>query len=165
VIADRAILALDWELTWYNKIGTRGNYQTDIDAVRNESQELYKPAHTFRAGFEYLLSDVVSIRAGGAYMMDFMRSTGFDPGKSDNPAMRDGFNVTAGLGFNIGRNGYFDIAYVYNRARMTDYDLWYYEDGNGIASQYNVSGGQEFDRAYTSARNRHMITLTLGNRF
>ena len=165
VIADRAILALDGEVAWYNKISTRSDYREEVEEVKNNSKLLYKPAYTLRAGLEYLLSDVASLRAGGAYMMDFMRSTEFDPGKSDNPAMRDGFNVTAGVGFNIGRNGYLDVAYVYNRARMTDYDLWFYDDGSNIASQYDVVGSQEFNRNYTSTRNRHMITLTLGNRF
>ncbi|MDR2912062.1 MAG: hypothetical protein LBV38_01995 [Alistipes sp.] len=175
IIAERAIVALDWEATWYNKISVRD----DVVGSKGVSAQLYKPAHTFRAGFEFLATDVVSLRAGGAYKMDFLRSGAFDPGRSDNPAARDGFSVTAGVGFNLGLNGYFDVAYVYNRARMTDYDFYFYDDGAHVASQYDLvgSGGSgggsgvgigrdgELLRSYTPVRRHHMITFTLGSRF
>lgn len=167
IIAGRAIVALDWEVAWYNKIRTRSALSSDIEASKTESQSLYKPGHTFRAGLEYLLSDAVSLRAGGTYMMDFTRLSYSNPYKnmSDNPATRNGFSVTGGVGFNLGSNGYLDMAYVYNRARMTDYDFYFYDDGSKIASQYDMSGGSEQLRSYTPTRTRHMITLTLGSRF
>jgi hypothetical protein len=165
IIADRAIVALDWEMTWYDKIRRRSEYVGEVEDSKRESLQFYKPGQTLRAGFEYLLDDRVSLRAGGAWMGDFMRSGDFDPEKSDNPAMRSGYSVTGGVGFNIGTGGYLDMAYVYNRARMTDFDFYFYDDGNNIASQYDMSGGGEQLRNYTPTRNRHMITLTLGSRF
>jgi long-subunit fatty acid transport protein len=158
VIASKAIVALDWEVAWYNKIKLR-------EGSTDESQGLYKPANTFRAGLEYLLTDRLSLRAGGAYVMDFMRNP--NP-LTNNPTMKSGYSITGGLGFNIGRNGYLDVAYVYSKARMTDYDLWFYdEDGEGgfFTGQFDTVGGSDIPRSYTPSRNRHMITLTLGNRF
>lgn len=166
IIAQRAIVALDWEVDWNNKIRRRGVSDNDIEVSRQESQDLYKPAHTFRAGFEFLLSDMVSLRAGGSWMNDFMRNKGtFNPTHPDNPAIRSSYSVTAGLGFNIGRSGYLDMAYVYNRAKLTDYDLYFYDDGASLAGQWDMSGSTEYDRFYSPTRTRHMITLTLGSRF
>jgi hypothetical protein len=162
VIANRAILALDWEMTWYDRIRLRNDSQSNIQSSINESQSNYNPAHTFRAGFEYLLSDVVSLRAGGSYMPDFMRDKGF---VANNPTVKSSYSITGGLGFNIGRNGYLDMAYIYNRATMTDYDFFFFDDGDYPTGQYDVVGGNEIGRTYTPTRNRHMITLTLGNRF
>ncbi len=169
VIADRAIVALDWDVAWYNKIGIRHDGPSRIRDVKEESQDLYRAAHTLRAGVEYLLTDAVSLRAGGSWMGDFRRVKGglYNPTLSDNPTVRSGFSITGGAGFNIGRSGYIDMAYVYNRARMTDYEFYFYDDGDLITGQYDVpgSGPDAYDRSYTPTRNRHMITLTIGSRF
>jgi hypothetical protein len=95
-------------------------------------------------------------------MPDFMRDKGF---VANNPTVRSSYSITGGLGFNIGRNGYLDMAYIYNRATMTDYDFFFFDDGDYPTGQYDVVGGNEIGRTYTPTRNRHMITLTLGNRF
>jgi hypothetical protein len=154
IIAQRAIVAFDWEVAWHNSITMRNLSTWEIDDSRNESRDLYKPAHTLRLGVEYVLSDLLSLRAGGAYMFDFMR---MDDIVVSNPAMRNGFSVTAGGGFKLGRNGYLDVAYVYNRARMSDYSLYYFSDPDG--------GNARFSPYYSSTRHHHMISLTLGCRF
>ena len=161
VIADRAIVALDWDMAWYNKIAMRGLSAREISDSKAEAERLYKPAHTFRAGIEYLLTTDVSLRAGGAYMMDFMK----DDFIVDNPTVRNGYSVTAGIGFSLGNNSYLDAAYVYNRARMTDYQMYMFDDGTIFTAPYDVVNGGDRPRTYTPTRNRHMITLTLGSRF
>ncbi len=161
VIADRAIIAVDYEVAWYDKMRTRSEYFDEVEDSKADSQRFYKPGQTFRVGLEHA-GDVFSVRLGGSYMMDFMRDNSF---VTNNPAPRSGYSLTAGLGFNIGRNGYLDLAYVYNRTKWTNYDFFFYDDGEWIASQYDVVGGQDISREYTPHRNHHMITLTLGNRF
>jgi hypothetical protein len=159
VIARRAIVALDWEVDWYNVMRKKGG-------TTAESGNLYKPANTFRAGLEVIATDRISARAGGAYMMDFMR----DPyALTNNPTAKSGYSITGGLGFKIGHNSYLDVAYVYNRARQTDYDLWLYDDdglkGGYFTGQFDAGANGDIQRTYTPTRDRHMITLTLGNRF
>ncbi len=97
-------------------------------------------------------------------MMDFMR----DDFVMSNPTARNGFSVTAGAGFKIGRNGYLDVAYVYNRSRQTDYDFYYFNepgDGPNWTAQIDTVGDLEYRRSYTPTRRNHMITLTVGQRF
>ena len=164
VIGKHAIVAVDWEMAWYDLIRKRGVDAIELENSKSEARSLYKPAHTLRAGLEYLLTSSISLRAGGAYMMDFMR----DDFVVNNPTARNGFSITGGVGFKIGRNGYLDVAYVYNRSRQTDYDFYYFNepgDGPDWTAQFDTVGDREYRRSYTPTRQRHMITLTLGNRF
>lgn len=165
VIADRAIVALDYDVAWYDKIHVRNVDAGKIADSKAESRSLYKPAHTFRAGVEFSVSDPFSIRAGGSYMMDFFRNKSYV--SEGNPSVMSAYNLTAGVGFKIGRNGYIDVAYIYNRSRYTGYDFYYYNDtaGDLLVSQYDTAGDVNYDRKYSQHRNHHMITLTLGNRF
>jgi len=157
VVGGRAIVALDWETAWYNKVRER-DYIAESLA---ESEYYFKPSNTVRAGVEFLLSDAVSLRAGGSYMPDIMRTKSL---ALSNPVARSGFSATAGAGFRFGRGGYVDVAWVYNRARMTDYELYYFNDGNSVAvGQHNPANGSE--RFYTPTRHHNMLTLTVGQRF
>ncbi len=161
VIGGRAVLALDWNVDWNNTIHSRGLSPDRIEASKQNSREKFRPAHTFRAGLEVMPSDFVSLRLGGSWMPDFMK----DDFLINDPIIRSSYSVSAGLGFNIGRNGYLDMAYVYNHAKMSDYDLWFYDDGVALAGQWDGSPGAEIDRFYTPTRTRHMVTLTIGSRF
>jgi hypothetical protein len=162
VIGGRAIVALDWDVAWYDRIHMRNLSASAIEESKRVSKDLYKPAHTIRAGAEYIVSDLVSVRAGGSYMFDFLRDKGL---VAITPATRNGFSVTGGLGFSLGNNGYLDVAYVYNRARMTDYEMYYFDDGTELRAQMDSVNGTPVARTYTPTRHHHMITLTLGNRF
>lgn len=164
VIGRHAIVAFDWEMAWYDMIRRRGVHHAELLESKSEAHQFYKPAHTLRVGAEFLLTDVISLRAGGAYMMDFMR----DDFVVNNPTARNGFSVTGGAGFKIGRNGYLDVAYVYNRSRQTDYDFYYFNefsDGPDWTAQFDTDGDMDYPRNYTPTRQRHMISLTLGQRF
>jgi long-subunit fatty acid transport protein len=162
VIGQSAILALDWNMDWNNKIHLTGTSADRIEQSKQRAGELYKPAHTFRAGLEVRATHALSLRAGGSYMPDFMRDKGF---VGDNPTIKSSCSITGGVGFNLGNNGYLDAAYVYNHARMTDYDFYYFERDGLWAAQWDNSGGIDIPRSYSPTRNRHMITLTLGSRF
>jgi hypothetical protein len=157
VVGGRAIVALDWERTWYNKVRERDNSAALAASERNNM-----PSNTFRAGLEVRLTDALALRAGGSWMADFLRDKGL---VANNPTVRSGFSVTTGAGFSLGEGGYLDVAYVYNRARMTDYDLYYFDADHIWTGQYNGLPGGEVARTYTPTRHRHMLTLTLGQRF
>jgi hypothetical protein len=159
VIAGKAIVAADWEMAWYNKIRMKGENTA-------ESEARYTPANTFRAGVEYLLTEQIALRAGGAYLMDFRRNS---QALENYPAEAGGYNITGGVGFTLGSRGYVDVAYVFGRARMTDYDLWLYDedglDGGGFVGQYDAVGGLDVSRSYSPSRQRHLVSVTLGWRF
>jgi hypothetical protein len=163
VIADRAIVALDWDMTMYNLIRMNGLSIDEAAADKADAESRYKPAHTLRAGAEFLVSDNFSVRAGAGYMMDFTKDENYvKNNRNPNPAGRDGFNITGGFGISLGRNGYLDMAYVYNRTRMTDYEMFYFDDHDTFTAQPDASGNARY---YTPTRNHHMVTLTLGTRF
>ena len=163
VIADRAVIAVDWEMAWYNLIAERRDGIGRILDTRRNSEREYKPAHTFRAGVEVLVTDIFSLRAGGSYMLDFMKDKNYI--SMGDPTVKSAYNITAGVGFKLGRTGYLDLTYVYNRSEYTDYDFYYFDDGDTWTGQHDGPEGSEIRRRYTPLQNRHMITLTLGNRF
>ncbi len=163
VIADRIIVALDYDVAWYGMIHDRTENSIHAEESKSESRGLYKAAHSLRAGVEVSLSDRMSFRAGGGYKFDFMEDKHFL--SYGNPAPKSGYHLSAGVGFNIGRNGYIDLTYLFNRQNYTDYDYYYYNDGVNIVSQYDKVGDNDYDRAYSQRRNHHMITLTFGSRF
>ncbi|MDR2890561.1 MAG: hypothetical protein LBV18_03020 [Alistipes sp.] len=166
VVADRAILALDWEAAWYDRIGLRENTLEAEVASEAASEAAYKTAHTLRFGFEYLASEATSLRAGAGYMFDFMRP-GADGGEAvvGYPTVRSGYSLSAGVGFNVGERSYVDFAYMFNRARLTPYELYYYERDGQFTAQYSTDGGRDVPRDYRPLKNMHQITLTLGARF
>ncbi len=163
VIARRAIVAVDWEVALYDQIGLRKLSPSRMADSKAESEELYKPAHTFRAGLEYRVTDGVALRAGGAYMADFMRRS--DIVATQIPTVKSGYSITAGVGFDLGGSSYLDVAYVYNRANYIDYDYYYFDDGDTWTGQFDMVNGSETARTYSPLRNRHVISLTLGTRF
>ncbi len=163
VIGDKAILAVDYECAWYNKMRTRNSDSREVDASKTESAMLYKPANTVRAGLEILAGSMVSVRAGGSYMPNFLQTK---DAITNNPIVKSSWSITGGLGFNVGRNAYIDLSYVYNRANYTGYDLYYYKDDTTLVSQYDgVVDVNDTSRYYIPRKNLHQITLTIGSRF
>jgi len=172
-IAGRAIVAVDVERTWHNKM----RYMKSVDSSLDDFGRAFKPAATVRAGVEVLATEALSLRAGGVWMQDIMREKAMIP---NNPLVRGGFSLTGGAGFRFGGGAYVDVAYVYNRARMTDYELYFFGNYSGdnrgdwvgqfdppptsSAPAWTVTDG-DTPRTYTSTRHRHMLTLTLGQRF
>lgn len=162
VIASRAVLAVDYECAWYNKMRIRDDDSRDVDASRRKFNNLYKPGHSIRAGIEVRATDVLSVRAGGGYQADFFRQS---DNVFSNPSIKSSYTISGGLGFNVGRNAYIDLSYIYKRADYTNYELFYHDDGTNLVSQYDIVNNIDVSREYTPRKNMHMVTLTFGNRF
>lgn len=172
VIADRAIIALDYECAWFNKIRTRNTYLLKEKESEIESENLLKPQHSIRAGFEFLANDVVSVRLGGGYQTNIMREKDLYNTSTDHywpgntPTAYSGYNLSAGLGFNVGRNGYIDLTYMFKRSDYAKYDFYFLGlDGGEFIGQYDTVNGVATPREYNQTKNYHMISLTLGSRF
>jgi hypothetical protein len=163
VIGKRAILAVDYERTWYNKVHTRSDNMREVEDSKAESASLFRPGYAFRVGFEFLVSDAVSLRLGGGYQDS---SATVSPWATNTPIASQSYNVTAGVGFKMGRNGYIDIAYLFKNTGYTEFENYYFEDGGNWAYQVDdLGGGINLPRQFGQSRNYHLISLTLGSRF
>lgn len=162
VMGSRAILAVDYECAWYNKIRTRSVEMKDEEASKEESDLFFKPGHTLRAGVEFRVSDVMSLRAGGGYQFSMLNDKYW---LANTPVAHSGYNVTAGLGFNVGRNAYIDVAYLFKHSNYTGYENYYFKDGGNWAYQYDNLNGNDIPREYIQKKNYHLISLTIGSRF
>lgn len=174
VIADRAILAVDYECAWFNKIHTRSTHMQEEEDSKTASGHLLKPQHSIRAGFEFLASDVMSVRLGGGYQTNIMKEKDLYDTNQDyywpgnTPTTYGGYNLSAGLGFNVGRNAYIDITYMFRHSDYTKYDYYYLgidPDNDEFIGQIDMVGTKPVPREYIQKKNNHMISLTIGSRF
>jgi hypothetical protein len=163
VIGKRAILAVDYERTWYNKVHTRSDNLREVEDSKAESAALFRPGYAFRTGLEILVNDAVSLRLGGGYQDS---SATISPWATNTPIASQSCNVTAGLGFKIGQGGYIDVAYLYKRTGYNQFENYYLsDDGNSAYQVDDLGGGVTLPRMFGQTRNYHLISLTLGSRF
>lgn len=166
IIGDRAIVSLDYERIWYNSARLRSNNTREATESKELSKRLYKPGNTFRIGAEFLATPRLSVRAGGGYQMSFLNDeTMFLDVPISLPMEHTGFNVTGGVGFKLGQNGYLDLAYIFKRSKYVGYEFFYFEGNGTVVSQIDRENGGEYARRYMPRSSNHMITLTLGSRF
>ncbi|MDR0907634.1 MAG: hypothetical protein LBM63_03395 [Rikenellaceae bacterium] len=163
IVAERAVLAVDYERTWYNKIHTRSPNSMDVENSREESAMFFKAGNALRGGAEFLLNDAVSLRVGGGYQFNVLNDLGW---LANTPIAHQSYNITAGVGFNVGRNGYIDIAYMFKHTDYTAFENFYYDEGVNWAYQYGIPDGSRIlPREYGQCRVNQLISLTFGSRF
>lgn len=165
IIADRAVLAVDYERTWYNGMRVFGPLydRADEDFYREDVRENLRPANTVRAGLEVMAVEGIMLRAGASYVREGLRDEFFwsrdRPGMRlfDMPTERTTLTVSAGLGYRISRASSLDLTYVFGKTDFTVYDLYYYHDGFTDTTFYVG----HLDRM----RQRHNIMLAYNYRF
>jgi hypothetical protein len=147
VIGQRAILAVDYEHTWYNKIHTRSDDVREVEDSKAESASWLRSASALRAGAEFLINDDISARLGGGYQFNMLKDRLWLP---DSPVAHSGFNITAGVGLKIGKNGYVDLSYLFKHSGYTDFENYYLVDGDNSYFQSDNTGGGMTPRTYGS---------------
>lgn len=123
-----AILAVDYERTWYNGM------RLDMNAghvAKNSYKEAvkanFKGVNTLRAGLEFRPLPTLAFRAGYAYYGTMMRDK---EAIFDNPIESSTSSASVGVGFNFGRCA-LDLTYVYQNTELSTYDLFYYQNASG----------------------------------
>lgn len=165
IIANRAVLAVDYERTWYNGMRVFGSIydMSAEDFYREDVRQNFRAANTVRAGLEVMAVEGIMLRGGASYVREGLRDEFFrnadKPGALmfDMPAERTTLTVSAGLGYRVSRSSSFDLTYVFAKTDFTVYDLYRYYDGF-TDSTFAVG---HFDRL----RQRHNIMLAYNYRF
>lgn len=122
VIAQRAIISVDYELTNYQNMTLKEDYGNYTLQGNDYIKEDFKMSSTLRVGAEVRFTPQISGRVGYAWMQSPL-TTGFknqDEGYFANPAGTlphytldgDTHHFTYGLGYRFTRNFYGDIAFV-----------------------------------------------------
>lgn len=155
-----AILSADYERAWYNGIRIKNQPYLPWGPAESDFKEdfktYFKGSNSLRLGLEVRPVPMVALRAGYGYTGSMLKDKNTI---LSSPAVSETNYFTAGLGFNLGRSCFLDVAYCHTKHKLTEYMLFY---GNVYGS-----GGDEIyesDR-YSTDLKRHQVAVTFGYRF
>lgn len=166
--ADRAVLALDYEHTWYNGIRVRselysGYWDTDAritysERYKNDVKMNFAGAHTIRFGGEVMATDFLLARAGFSYVREGL-SESLRSGDSifDVPVEKSSIVVSAGLGYRFSGRTSIDLTYAYSATDYTLYNPYYFQTTDNTV--FTMSDPVELNRQ------RHNIMLSFNYKF
>lgn len=123
-----AILAVDYERTWYN--GMRLDMNAGHVAKNGYKEAVkanFKGANTLRVGLEVRPLPTLALRAGYTAIGSMMRDR---DAIFDNPLESNTSTASVGVGFNFGRCA-LDLTYLYQNTALSTYDLFYYQNASG----------------------------------
>lgn len=168
----KAIGSLGFVLNKYGFIGIDYQYENTsaINGNNGEIKNLYsmdlKDRHTIRAGIEVKPISDLSLRLGGGYSTtsaseNLSRGYYFNDMRIDTDYYneKDSYNVTAGIGYRIGRHA-IDLAYVW-QVNTADYYPYSPSFTKYDGSQFNISNFEPINLRTV----RNQIVLTYGVRF
>jgi long-subunit fatty acid transport protein len=119
-----AALAFDYERIWYDSISLMERHDTWlVDHYAAEAQELFRPTNNFKAGLEVWALPGLALRAGYAWYGSPLK---VDDASYSKPTVTTTQNISAGLGFRLGRNTTLDVAYVNTMQKYAPFDIYYY---------------------------------------
>lgn len=149
ILGQKAIISADYEYIKY----TNAEYQNASDDhdynLENADIKAYlRPTHNFRAGAEYRLNSLFSLRAGYA----FWDSPYYEAVKKSNNRIQ---SVSAGVGFNMGAF-YCDAAFVHKYMKNQTVFYSYYD----VDPAYDVVAEPVHNKYYNNE-----ARITLGVRF
>ncbi len=157
-----AIVSVDYQRDWYNGIRVKNQpylyYGADSWDFKQDFKYYFKGSNTVRAGVEVRPLPTVALRAGFGYSGSMLRD---EKVILATPAVYKTTYYTAGIGFQLGRSAYIDLAYSYVNDKMTPYLLF-------LADKYDPATGQSEhyqSETYSTEMTRHNVALTLGFRF
>ncbi len=159
---DTGVIAIDYERSFYNGIGVYGdiyNQQTKDD-FRSKVQRYFTGSDALRVGAEVMATDELALRFGYGFTRDGLKKHTIDnPFELDLPVRRESSVFSAGFGVKVGPNTSFDATYTYLDAKMTDYDMFYFDGDPAL-----FPGKDVLDRTEQKLR-RHNVMLSLSYRF
>ncbi len=152
------VLSVDYERNWYNSM----RYRTDDYArswFNRQFKDSFTGSHILRVGAELRPTDLLSIRGGFNYATSAL-SYKYDVDRGgtvyDQPMPKGYYNISAGLGYRIGRNTTLDVVYVHNHTKYSNYFFYH----------YTFSDNLEFSTGNISqTTKRNTLLATLGFRF
>lgn len=160
-----AALAVDYERVWYNGMRvTSGDYGMQ-EGYKREITDLYKPGNNIKVGLEIKPTPVFSLRAGYSF---YGSPLNFRDEAYSKVVLDETQNLSAGIGFRLGRSTMLDFAYVYSMNKFAKFDLFYYEGqiltGNGDIVYTDTNNPiTTYESPVSDLKlNRHSVTMTLG---
>lgn len=155
-----AVLSVDYERAWYNGIRVKNMpylpYGPGESDFKQDFKNYFKGSDNLRIGLEVRPLPMMALRAGYGYSGSCLKES---ETVVSHPVTNETNYFTAGLGFNLGRSCFLDLAYCYTQSSTSEYML-YYGNVYGLGSEEIYESNR-----FTTDFDRHNIALTFGVRF
>lgn len=159
-----AILSVDYERDWFNGVRVQNMpylpYGPGKADFKQDFKHYFQGSNNLRVGVEVRPIPMVALRAGYGYSGSMLKQ-----GDTilSQPATQQINYFTAGVGCNLGRSCFVDLAYCHADYTSTEYMLFY-------GCRYPAATSGEVAEIYESTRfqttvTRHNFALTFGVRF
>lgn len=160
----KAILSVDYERTWYNGIRVKGQpnlpYGPSEGDFKQDFKTYFQGSNTLRVGLEVRPVPMLALRAGYSYAGSMLKD---DQTILSTPATYESMSYTAGVGVNLGRSCFLDLAYCYASNKLTEYMLFY---GNRYPENYSSENAEIYEsNRFKTELTQHNFALTFGVRF
>lgn len=153
-----AVVSVDYERDWYNGIRMKNMPAGFSSSYYNDFfRHALKGSNTVRIGAEIKPTARLALRAGYGYNGSMLRESEDNYLLYTTPVVYRTDFYTAGIGFAVSPSVTLDAAYQYVDSRMTDYRLFFADNGNPAQSDY--SG------LFSTSLCRHNVALTLSVKF
>lgn len=168
ILGQNVAVSFDYERVWYNKMSYTGGTFEVQDNFDNAIENDYKPADNFRVGIEIKPAPRYAIRLGYAYYDSPIKekTESGDQLIFKNIFTTSAHHISGGFGVWLSKRTSLDIAYVFSRAKIAPYDIYYY---NG---EVKLPQGNQSDVTYSPGESimgatldNHIITMSFGFHF
>lgn len=158
IFGDKGLVSFDYERMWYD--GMRVDVENDPGTIESDFKDMmkstYKPRNTYRFGGEYRPMPMLAVRGGFAYYGSFLKN---DDMVLDAPVAYKGYNISGGVGFMLSPMVSMDIAYVYMKSYVTNYDLYFYNGPDNSGA--NVIETTAYDIKQDAFRHNLIVSLNM----
>ncbi|MFI3303138.1 MAG: outer membrane protein transport protein [Rikenellaceae bacterium] len=128
----RALISIDYECAWYGSMAMRSIPYGVSPELYDGISDIYKSVNTIRMGGEYKLSPQFALRGGYSFSGSMVRD---DVSSSEllDMATTDKISYySAGIGWSPNRGVSFDLTYMRQRTKYTNYTLFYSAESDSI---------------------------------
>ncbi|MBR6813374.1 MAG: hypothetical protein IKM50_02380 [Tidjanibacter sp.] len=122
-----AAVSFDYDKVWYKGMRMYDDSRELNDYMKNNIRTQYQTADNVRVGLELRPISWLAMRAGYAY---YGSPAAVGDNIFDAPIELDSRDLAFGLGFKVG-NTSIDAAFVNKQTNYSDYDLFYWDGGEG----------------------------------
>lgn len=123
-----ALVSFDYQVDYYNNIKMKGTPTGVSTQLYSGISDILNNVKSYRMGAEYKVTPLFTIRGGYSFTSDMVNdSAAASTALWDIPVDNSTSSFSAGVGFLISMNSYFDITYVRQTTTQTEYAMFWGE--------------------------------------
>lgn len=162
---DRALISVDYERDWYGSMrmtqAPSGLSTEDYNGI----SDIYQSVNILRVGGEMKVTPGVALRGGYGYSSNMVSDNSTTAGLLDIPTTNSVNYYSAGVGFALSKNINFDITYMCQDNKLSDYTLFYGQGsisvGDGLYDSEIPSAQSAQSKSFSTSIKQHKIAFSM----